>query len=109
MDNAASSLRVFFFDNNFLTASAAFNATSFTTGSFSTAAEVLTPGSGFNAANVMGFYITGNIPNGLARFNYSFDNLAVAASAIPEPSTYAAILGALALGFVAYRRRQRAA
>lgn len=30
-------------------------------------------------------------------------------SAIPEPSTYAAIAGACALGFVAYRRRQRAA
>lgn len=29
-------------------------------------------------------------------------------TAIPEPSTYAAILGALALGFVAYRRRQAA-
>ncbi|MDI1250700.1 MAG: PEP-CTERM sorting domain-containing protein [Lacunisphaera sp.] len=30
-------------------------------------------------------------------------------AAIPEPSTYAAIFGALALGFVAYRRRQQAA
>ena len=29
------------------------------------------------------------------------------ASAIPEPSTYAAILGALGLGFAAYRRRAR--
>lgn len=30
------------------------------------------------------------------------------ASAVPEPSTYAAIAGALALGFVAYRRRKAA-
>jgi len=30
-------------------------------------------------------------------------------AAIPEPSTYAAIAGVLALGFVAYRRRQQAA
>jgi hypothetical protein len=30
-------------------------------------------------------------------------------AAIPEPSTYAAIFGALALGFVAYRRRRQAA
>jgi len=30
-------------------------------------------------------------------------------SAVPEPSTYAAIAGALALGFVTYRRRQAAA
>jgi hypothetical protein len=32
----------------------------------------------------------------------------VSASAIPEPSTYAAMAGALALGFVAYRRRTNA-
>lgn len=31
---------------------------------------------------------------------------ALTAVAVPEPSTYAAILGALALGFVAYRRRK---
>jgi hypothetical protein len=34
--------------------------------------------------------------------------LSVTAAAIPEPSTYAAMLGALALGAVAVRRRRRA-
>ena len=37
--------------------------------------------------------------------NNRFDNILVTA-AVPEPSTYAAILGLLALGFVAYRRRK---
>jgi hypothetical protein len=40
----------------------------------------------------------------------NFDNVAIygTAAAIPEPSTYAAILGALSLGFVAIRRRFQA-
>lgn len=38
--------------------------------------------------------------------NFSIDNVQV--TAIPEPTTYAAIVGALALGLVAYRRRQSA-
>jgi len=41
-----------------------------------------------------------------ANGNLSFTG---SASAIPEPSTYAAILGAVALGFVALRRRQQLA
>lgn len=39
--------------------------------------------------------------------NQEWDNVAVVGTTIvPEPSTYAAIAGALALGFVAYRRRK---
>lgn len=36
----------------------------------------------------------------------SFDNMAVSVSAVPEPSTYAAIAGALVLGFTVWRRRR---
>lgn len=36
----------------------------------------------------------------------SFDNMAVSVSAVPEPSTYAAIAGALMLGFAAWKRRK---
>jgi hypothetical protein len=35
-----------------------------------------------------------------------YEMVGVATSAVPEPSTYAALLGALALGFVVYRRRR---
>lgn len=38
-------------------------------------------------------------------FRMTLDNLKVSASAIPEPSTYAAMAGALALGLVVWRRR----
>lgn len=39
----------------------------------------------------------------------SFAVTGVSISAVPEPSTYAALAGLAALGFVAWRRRQRAA
>jgi len=45
----------------------------------------------------------GNV--GSSTFHMTFDNLALT-TAVPEPATYAVIFGALALGFVAYRRRQ---
>lgn len=44
-------------------------------------------------------HIEGTIPN-------SFTTLSQTVSAVPEPSTYAAIFGAVALGFAAYRRRK---
>jgi hypothetical protein len=50
--------------------------------------------------------IGGGTPSpGTLAFRMSFDNLQVSATAIPEPSTYAAMAGALALGLAAWRRR----
>ncbi len=51
------------------------------------------------------FFNTGafSVPNGM---NLTFTGT-FTTSAVPEPSTYAAIAGALALGWVAWRRRQR--
>jgi hypothetical protein len=37
---------------------------------------------------------------------FSFDNVTLSVAAIPEPSTYAAIAGACALGLAAWRRRR---
>jgi len=37
---------------------------------------------------------------------WRIDNVTTTLEAVPEPSTYAAILGALGLGFVLYRRRK---
>ncbi len=106
--NASPSLRIVLFSTNGNSASAVFTATQFPTGGFTTAIQALNIGSGFAANAVELVTISGDTFNGTSRFNFSFDNLA-AVSAIPEPSTYAAIFGALALGFVAYRRRQKAA
>jgi len=57
-------------------------------------------GNGDSTIGRVGFYSSqSDMPN------FYIDNLYVAA--IPEPSTYAAIVGVLALGVAAYRRRQR--
>ena len=63
------------------------------------------------ASNV---YLIGTLSESVGTANLQFDNLAVygtAVAAIPEPSTYAAILGALALvgGAIVRKRRARAA
>lgn len=105
--NVASGFVVNFFDsggNGVLTAT-------FSSGSFSnlgftavSSALVLHPNLGV-ITDIVSFGIAG-VGNGDA-FRFSFDSI-VAGSVIPEPSTYAAILGLLALGFVAYRRRLKA-
>ena len=41
-----------------------------------------------------------------AAANTTYDNFIVTGTVVPEPSTYAAIAGALALGFAAYYRRK---
>lgn len=103
--NAAPSFQVVLVDTSAVTATATFNASSFLVGSYSTAYSALTMGGGFNAASIDSMIITGAIPSGTARFNFSFDKISAVASPIPEPSTYAAIFGALALGLVVWRRR----
>lgn len=107
--NAAPSLRVFLFDGNGFVGSAAFDLTQFPTGSFTSIAQLLTINSGASLAAVEGFVITGNIPGGSAAFRVALNTLMTGAAAIPEPSTYAALAGVLALGFVMHRRRRQAA
>jgi hypothetical protein len=49
-----------------------------------------------------------NLAAGLSgEFSFSGNDLMFSVSAIPEPSTYAAIFGVAALGFAAWRRRQQ--
>lgn len=59
-----------------------------------------------NPTTIEAWDIGGGVPppgTGSPAFRMTFDTLAVAV--VPEPSTYAAIAGVLALGFAAYRRR----
>lgn len=39
--------------------------------------------------------------------NFTINSVSITTTAVPEPSTYAALVGLLALGFVAVRRRRR--
>ncbi len=105
--NAATSFTVNLFDDQLNgVLSATFNTNAFT-GSFTTVTSALALYQGaVSAAVPIAFVqIAGN--GTTAAFRMSFDE--VVANAIPEPSTYAAIAGALMLGYVAYRRRVAAA
>lgn len=104
--NAATSFQVVLLDSGSVAATSTFNASDFLTGTYSTAFAQLTPGIGFMANSIDSMIITGGLPSGTARFNFSFNEIKAVASAIPEPSTYAALAGALVLGLAALRRRK---
>lgn len=102
--NAATSFAVMLVDTNAVIARAAFDLSNFPTGSFSTQIVALTFGGGFNSNSIDSIIVSGDQLGGTANFRVSFDQIA-AVSAVPEPSTYAFIVGLLALGFVTWRRR----
>jgi hypothetical protein len=101
----ATSFAVFLVDSNDHTAFASFGTAAFPTGSYTTISGALTFGNGFNSTSITSIIITGGIPGGTDRFNVSFDNV----SAVPEPSTYAALMGAAAMGLAVVWRKKRAA
>ncbi|MDO8541532.1 MAG: PEP-CTERM sorting domain-containing protein [Opitutaceae bacterium] len=103
--NAATSFAVTLVDTGGKTAFSTFSAVDFVTGSYTTITGALTFQAGFVPASINSMIISGNQSGGSAQFNISFDNIA-ATSAIPEPGTYAALAGAVALGFAAWRRRR---
>lgn len=67
---------------------------------------------GMNAGNSFGFRIAAantagaNLTNAITAGQMYADNFAASASAIPEPATYATVLGVLALLATGWRRRQ---
>lgn len=106
--NAATTFAVMLVDSGAVIARAAFDLSQFPTGSFSTQIVALTFGGGFNSNSIDSIIVSGDTLGGTANFRVSFDQIA-AVSAVPEPSTFAAIAGVLVLGFVAWRRRSAAA
>jgi len=104
--NAATSFNVILYDSGGQAALfATFSVSSLTVNSWNTVSSSLQAASeGGNPDDIAFFGIAGNGSSQI--FNMSFDKITLTSgSAVPEPSTYAAILGAMVLGFVAYRRR----
>ncbi len=106
-DNAATNIFVTFDDGSDVQ-TVTFLASSFTTSSVTTVSIPITWS--ISTTTVESWNIGGGATppgNGSPAFRMTFDNLALNATApIPEPSTYAALLGLVTLGVVCYRRRQ---
>ncbi len=83
-----------------------FNTSLFSVGSLTTVVLPITWTTASDA--IAGWNLGGGQATpGLVAFRMTFDNLQLqTTSAVPEPTTYAAIFGAAAMAMVAYRRRQ---
>lgn len=107
-NNEAGSFVITLFDNDDASAQSTFSFSSFETGAFTTVVVPWATSTTFNVARVTRVRIGGGEFMGSAQLALLADNLSATASAIPEPSTYAALFGAAALGLVAWRRRTAA-
>ncbi len=105
--NATGSLFLQFEDVHFRTQVFSLSTSSFAIGTPTQAQIVLGVWSGsFDFTQIVGWSIGGgNVGNN--DFRMSLHNVEFAASAIPEPSTYAAFFGVAALATAAVRRRRR--
>jgi hypothetical protein len=106
--NAAGSFNVQFFDTNSGSQSFSISTASFTTG-MTTVSIPLGPWLTVDPTSLNGWSIGGGdfVTTG-PDFRMTLDQLALSSSAIPEPGTYAALAGVLALGFAVWRRRTSA-
>ena len=77
---------------------------SFATGASTTVQIPISSWGPVDPANITGWRIGGGTA-GVVAFTMTFDDLSLTTSAIPEPATYAALTGVLALGFTIWRRR----
>lgn len=108
--NAAPSFAVQLFNtDNTVYATATFLTSEFTSGGFTSVSKPLVGVNGYNftSATAEHFKITGDIQDGTAAFNIAFNNIDVSFQAIPEPSTFATLLGFAAVGAFGLRRRPR--
>lgn len=105
--NAAPTFSIQFEDINLATSVFTTNMSNFMTGVLTTVyIPIVSWESGFDITQITGWSIGGGAPSpGSSAFHMTLDNLALTASAVPEPSTYALLAGLAMLGFVWVRRR----
>lgn len=101
--NSATNFVVEFIDSSLAAQQFTVSSTSFLVGSM-TVVEIAIGTWTINANEITDWTIGGGTTPTLP-FRMTLDNLKVTAAAIPEPSTYAAMAGALALGLAVWRRR----
>lgn len=101
--NSATNFVVEFIDSSLAAQQFTISSASFLVGSMSTV-EIAIGSWTIDSTQITDWTIGGGTTPTLA-FRMTLDNLKVSASAIPEPSTYAAMAGALALGLAVWRRR----
>ncbi len=102
--HVASQFVIEFADSSLNTSVFSVATSSFTGGGFTTVYFPLTSWDATDFADIVRWKIGGG-GVGTDAFRMSIDHLALTASAIPEPSTYAALFGAAVLGFAFWRRR----
>jgi len=109
--NTASTFTVSLFDAFGGSAFAVFSTGDFNGNAFTTNLAAVNFQSGFDATNVSSFQISGGQVGGIDTLDFAVDALISTSSPtmIPEPSTYAAIIGALVLGLTGSRRFRRRA
>ncbi len=106
--NAASAVFLQFEDVQLRTYVVALDSSRFALGTFTTVAVPLPRWTVDFGPNQIVSWSLGGGGVGSTAFRLTFDHLELSASAIPEPATYAALLGACAvLGACAHRRRRR--
>jgi hypothetical protein len=104
--DAGNSFVIEFLDGSLNAQQFTVSTSSFLVGSMSTVQITISGWGAVNPADITDWsFGGGTAPPGSLPFRMTFDNLSVSASPIPEPSTYAAMVGALALGLAVWRRR----
>lgn len=101
--NSATNFVVEFIDSSLFAQQFTVSTNSFLVGSMTTV-EIAIGSWTIDSTQITDWTIGGGTTPTLA-FRMTLDNLKVSASAIPEPSTYAAVAGALVLGLAVWRRR----